>query len=460
MNTKITRGLFACVGVLLACLPVHTAHAAFKADLGFQAEHYFAEEGVGQNQVKWFTLFDARTDGLWQSESLEARILTDLTLPPRDPSFFVVTPKENYVSIGRSSDSAQLSIGQKQVPFSEMDRRWELGLWAPRKRIDPLRSEPMGLLGVFTEARSGVFRFSGYVSPLSLPETGVPSEVKDGNFVSPYPMFSAPSSEIELFNVPTPVRYTIEQPNTWSFLQRWNGGATLLAGNDSSGFFGRGSYAYQTIPQILVGFTGGLGQGGPLREARVTLHPRRADHHLFGFEGGYAGERGRLIGSAAFERVIRDETPVSWNTQEIADQTKYFSLAQDLRLWGENAEAGMAELMMFRRLGEDAQDRGPLLTGAGNLFDPRSPYSTAISARLHYGIPGMGDRFHFEHRWVRDLTGLSDMWSSQGTYRATAQIRIVAGFDFLRTLRPDRTEDLISIYRAQDRMYGGVRYAF
>ena len=192
--------------------------------------------------------------------------------------------KEVYFSLPAQANS-KIHIGRKLNDWSRIDEKWNLGLFQPQFRWNPLDVESQGLFGFFWEIKSGNLKITFLGSPLFIPDQGANYELKDGQFASSNPWFAAPARFIKIQGVDRPIDYNIQKPETQDVIDQRSFAVQIKYKSDSN-YYINSSAAYQPSNRFAFGYTTAL----VVDRARVDLKPKTYYEKNMGLDIGYLGE--------------------------------------------------------------------------------------------------------------------------------------------------------------------------
>ncbi len=466
--SRLQKWLFAYALSSVCMLPLLFCTAAQAAgSLGIDTVSYFSSERLKQESLA--STFNARWKGSNQGDWFQSSAQGFVNLSLNKTSYYGFEFPEAYVGTSAKLSSAQVFIGRKLESWSHLDEKWRLGIFQPCFRWDHIQPDEVGLLGAFITVDQPYFQLVAYGSPIFIPERGAQMEFKDGNISAPpnNPFVVTPSSSTTIKAgdkpVQTPIRYRLNMPSMADLVLKPGAGVMTRVGG-KKGAWGSASYAYKPMNQVLIGYTAKLDINSAAADA--NLYPRVAYHHVGALEAGFAGQRIGAWVSVLGERPIRDQTPDAWTTQEVSPSIAVSSTV-DVDVFGKGASATKVDVSYLRQWGGVAPDAGPYSSGV-NTFDSRYPYSDAISVGLKTPLHGVfGD-------WARKLVASSRMLydvrtegtivSTEVKFRHKESWTLGLGADILTAgvegPRDGSAPDFITRFRANDRIHGGVSYAF
>lgn len=356
----------------------------------------------------------------------------------------------------RSLKGLSVFAGRKRYSWSNLDSYWGLGLFQPRFRWDYLNEKENGLVGLFPAFQNDVVSLVTFYSPIYIPEQGAPFDISSGACKTASPWFSCPASSIFLFNQQTDVRFQLDIPPVKNLVMNQSYGGTLRLGREL-GPFGRFSYTHKPINQLLLSFEGRLSVS--TLDIPAVIRPRVLYHDLFAADAGWNFDRHSIVASAIAEKPKRDVTPASWNTQETSDATLLGVTAKTMP-FKETFRFTRFELGYFHRNGGNAPDRGPFVNPAVATFEPRYAFESAYSVGVFTPFVDKWARsFLFSTKFIFDSRNQGNILISDLFYRPVGALLVNLGVDILGS-ESRRADDFISRYQRNDRIRGGISYAF
>lgn len=347
-------------------------------------------------------------------------------------------------------------VGRKRYTWSELDSYWALGIFQPRFRWDYLNEQESGLFGVFVGHQSEFIRATAFASPIFIPEQGAPFDIAGGNCKTSSPWFACPGASINLFNQATDVRFALEIPPIRELVSHAGGGATVRVGRDT-GAFGRASYTHKPINGFLLSYEGKLDLSS--LQVPAVIRPRVLYADTLGFDAGWVSSAHSVTGSLIQEWPKRDVTPASWNTQETYRATLTGLTYKTMPFTG-TFRFTRFEVSYLHREGGNGADRGPFVAPGNDVFEPRYAFRNAVSFAVFTPVLDKWARaFLFTTRFVVDTVNEGNILQSDVYFRPIATAYVNLGLDILGSASRSPV-DFISRYQRNDRIRGGVTYAF
>ncbi len=181
----------------------------------------------------------------------------------------------------RIDEKSVLHIGRKLHNWSSLDTIWNIGIFQPQFKWNPLLPENQGLTGLFWNKNESGWGLTLFGSPLYLPDQGASYELKDGQFQSGNPWFATPPQNVKFQGQTLPFDYNIATPETSSVIFQTQYGAQVRFGQ-GSGYFANFAGIYKPANQLALGYKGVL----VTTRVRVDIAPKVY------FENAYAADLG------------------------------------------------------------------------------------------------------------------------------------------------------------------------
>lgn len=429
-------------------------------DLGFTQTFLGTPASISSTETRGLTDFSAKYE--FHSESFVLEGGLDLGLQKS----VVISPRlrEVYGSFGLESRGFRFSFGRKLSRFSETDSRWGLGLWQPRYRIDymVMAATPYemtdGLVGTFVQYRSRKFFTQVSFQPVFLPDQGPSFDLSSGDCRTRSVWFQCPKSEQVLFSKPTRIEYEVKMPSIPSVLFSNPGASWVGEYREGRGFWLRSAYAYMPISQPIVAIDAFQDPRTP-EKAQVHLIPRFNYHHLLGLDLGFEKEKFGVWTGASAE-IPNSEDDLGILTTERLRRALLLSGGMQWRPLG-RTELSFDFLRVFGGLSEIS---GNLVPDQGSPFEERYSFREAIKlGAKEIPIPGISaEKLRARASWQRDFY-FSTQWISAGLdWSVSPSLIFSLGVDVLASDSNAKvpSSDWVTLYQANDRLRGGLRYVF
>ncbi len=434
------RGVGTWVSIL--ALAPSLAHATSSGSIGWQSTGY---------SQSWYHSALALGSFADQGKSLEFKASAQAGLifqQPSNPLIGFELP-EIYASTAKGSMPFQLHLGRKRSDWSKLDRQWQLGIWEPRYRWDILNPERVGLTGLFLTYEAPGFELEILGSPGVIPERGSPMELRGDQWLSASPFARTPPPRINVLGADTRVSYNLRMPSYSDLLLKPGLSMRARLGR-KQGFFSSVGYAYKPMNQALLAYDGLLNLGSG--QVQVDLHPRTSYHHAISGDLGYETSEAALTLSSLVDFPVGESLSPELTYQRLAP-SQAFALTGELkrqRLVGS----------VIAQFGGNAPDGGKDADGSSSAFEYRYPYQVAAAVTKRDQLT---NALSTSSRVLYDFTHPGVILSAELAFRFERHWLATLGGDLLVSGSPlsgPGSNDLISLYRGNDRIQAGVSYVF
>lgn len=175
-------------------------------------------------------------------------------------------------------------FGRKKMQWSELDSRWDLGIWEPVFKWNPLSAERQGLTGIFWQVERPYFTLALFASPIYLPNQGPNFDIENGRFVKGNPWFRRPPETIRIWDEATEIEYKLQKPDEAQVVLQNSFGIRIAFG-ETKNLRGQLSYTYKPVNQLAMGYDGNLDIAQ--LKGIVNIHPQVFYHSLAGADLSY-----------------------------------------------------------------------------------------------------------------------------------------------------------------------------
>ena len=357
------------------------------------------------------------------------------------------------------SELNNLSIGRRKFEWSELDTRWQLGLWQPKFNLNPLRPEDQGLTGLFFDHREEKQEFLLLATPIFLPTTAPEVREEGGSLVSDSRWYRAPSNKWKFNNQDTPNVYSLETPEVARLT-----GNPGFAGMYRVGALNEGprmivAAAYKPVNDMLLKrqidfFTNNLTQ--------VKVSPDVTYHRLISTDVAYSWGPFNASVSYLGDDPVEKRPIDKWAIQKLKPLSIY-SANFDMQLSSLVARPLSLQTSYLKVFGGEIEDIEK--DGSPNeitLFDSRTKFTNAVLLSLQ------GEIWHpysrpltskFSYTYDYDQKGY--VWGLEFQLSPVKQWGLVLGSDILGVENETDTDKrFINQFRANDRYYAGLSYVF
>lgn len=369
-------------------------------------------------------------------------------------------PLLNYLNISefyvqsRQNENETYYIGRKRMLWNELDARWDLGVWEPLFKWNPLQPERQGLVGLFYQVDKPYYTLVLFASPLFLPDQGPSFEIENGSFVKGNPWFRRPPESIKIFSEATAIDYNFDRPNETQVVLQNSFGAKISFGDPQS-FRAQLSYIYKPANQLAIGYDGNLDMA-QLKGA-VELQPQVFYHSLAGMDVSYKVNQVRMGVSGLYDRPNKDDIFEEQWTHPVFEDAVLLSpfIEWTNGRWGVN-------LQHLDIIGGDVREEGELANPDRAALMTRYPYQQAqqISLMTNYAFRKnrrLIGKLSFTHSDKNqfDLVRLSARFRLSGIWSLVGEMQMVKAGELTAS-----NQNEIAQFVNNDRLMLGAAYVF
>lgn len=412
-------------------------------------------------QLTYSQLLSARLSGLKETPWLDmAADISGGTFFTRGQSHFVV--HEAYLASKNFKELKDIKgfVGRKKNDWSEMDRRWQLGLWQPKFAMDSLRPEEQGLTGLFLNYNTQGWELMGFVTPIFIPSMGPDIREEGGGLVADSRWYRAPSREYDFNNRVNNIKYDLTIPDTAKLVG--NGGAAVSArlGNKERGPWVVASTGYLPVNELILKRRNFKNIAED--KVDVTVSPDVTYHGIYSLDVGYSFEKLKASLSYLEDSPVEKLPDQDWSIQTLKP-LKAVSAALDFTLANILNRTLAFQIEYLKVGGGGIVDA--LSDGAPDdftLFDQRLKFTNALSLRLEGQLATFFKRpFVTRFKYLYEYDQQGSLLNTEFLYYPSQKWAVVMGGDILGVKDENfRADRFLNQYRANDRFYGGMTYVF
>ncbi|MNJ94665.1 hypothetical protein D3C87_123670 [compost metagenome] len=411
-------------------------------------------------QLTYSQLLSARLSGFKEAGWLEmAADVSGGTFFSRGQSHFVV--HEAFLA-SRGKDF-KVFAGRKKKDWSEMDSRWQMGLWQPNFSIDALRPEAQSLAGVFADYNTEQTEILAFATPIYIPAMGPEIREEDGGLVSNSRWYRAPSRDYDFGNRVNTITYSLSVPDTLKLVN--NGGAALMGrmGSKERGLWVVASAGYLPVNELLLKRK--VEKQAASDEMIAVVAPTVTHHIIASVDVGYTV--GNVKTSVSYMEDRPDEKrpdahEVDWAIQKL-EPIKAYSVATDFTLMNVFSRDLFFQLSYLKVNGAGIQD----INANGQdsdftLFNQRLKFTDAVSFRVEGQLMSIMRRpLVTRFKYLYDYDQQGSLLNTEFLFYPTQKWAFLMGADVLGVQDDSyQPSSFLNQYRANDRVYGGMTYVF
>lgn len=348
------------------------------------------------------------------------------------------------------------NIGRKKRLWSRMDEEWDLGLWQPLARWDYFKPESQGLIGLGFGAKTTRLGFEVLLSPLFVPDHGPQFELEDGQFQSNNRWFWRPQTELAVFNQSSNLRYRLFKPSEEEVISQFSGALRLWAGDAGQTPWVSASYGYKPVNQFHLAIDPNYLLSD--NEIEVAIYPEVIHHHIATLEAGIGERRLSAWVSATQEWPEQREYPATY-IHSPNEQSFFASAAV-------SHEIGFRDFLVtwsyLRRWEQSSRQEEGLVDAGVESSYGRFPIVEAMSVKWRGTLFSKGaTRLSWRNQYWYSVDEQGSWLSTGLDLQTSADLLWRLEADILGTSLPENnTQGLVSRYRNNDRILGGIRYVF
>ena len=438
-------------GIVLSAVYPGSAFAQVQTEMRFYTDSFISSdfEATEKNNYQ-FIGAQLKTDSLSQDA-----VQMDIT-----GGVAVGAPLLNYLNISEfyfkssQTDDEYFYFGRKRMHWSELDSRWDLGVWEPLFKWNPLSPEHQGLSGIFWQANKPLYSLMLFASPLYIPDQGPSFEIEDGSFIKGNPWFRRPPESIRIWSEATAIDYRFEMPDETQIVLQKSFGSKLAFG-DPNGLSAQLSYIYKPANQLAIGYDGNL-DVGKLKGA-VELKPQVFYHSLTGGDLTYRNGQVHVGLSTLLDRPDKtDHFEQKWTHPVFSDATLWSAFAE----WTGNHWGVSYQHLDI--LGGDVVESGDLANSKRAAMMVRYPFQQAEKVTL------TSNHFFKKNRQLQNRVSITHSAKNDfDLIQASSRLRLSAVWSVLGELQLVRSGALstenqneIAQFLNNDRLMFGAVYVF
>lgn len=428
------------------------SHAQVQTEMKLFSDSFVSPsfEATQKNNYQ-FVGAQLKTDG-FSEDTLKMDISGGVAIG--EPLLNYLNIAEIYFQTSQKQDET-FYFGRKRTLWSELDARWDLGLWEPVFKWNPLSPERQGLTGLFWQIDRPYYTLGLFASPLYLPDQGPSFEIENGSFVKGNPWFRRPPESIRIWNEVTEIEYKLEKPNEAEVVLQSSFGMKLTFGDPQS-FRAQASYIYKPMNQLAMGYEGNL----DLAQLKgvVNIQPQVAYHSLSGADVSYKLKNRLRVGiSGIFDRPNKDEIFEEKWTHPVFEDALLLSpfIEWTTDRWG-------ISLQHLEIYGGEVREKGDLASPTRPPLMGRYPYQQAdqVAVMMNY-LFSKNRRLTAKVSYTHSEKNDFDLIRMTSRFRLSSLWSLVAEMQLLKAgaLSLENQND-IAQFENNDRMMIGVGYVF
>ncbi|WP_413581936.1 transposase [Bdellovibrio sp. HCB288] len=365
---------------------------------------------------------------------------------------------EAYVA--SKGDEFKVFAGRKKKDWSDIDHRWNLGLWQPYLTLDALRPEEEGLTGIFFDYNKKNYQVLLMVTPMFIPSMGPDVREEGGGLVADNRWYRAPSRDYDFNSRINQISYKLDIPEQAKLVN--NGGASVMTriGDKSKGTWIVASAGYLPVNDLLLKRQAFKQTSAD--KVDVTVSPAVTYHKIASVDVGYSFKAVKTTISALADEPEAKLPEEEWSMQSLKPLQAY-SAAVDFALNDIITRPIAVQISYLKVVGGSIVD----ITSVGEpddftLYDSRLKFSNSLMLQLEGQIATWFRRplvTRIKYRYDYDQRG--SLLNTEFQYFPTQKWAVVLGGDVLGVQDEGHMpSSFLNQFRANDRFYGGMTYVF
>lgn len=351
-------------------------------------------------------------------------------------------------------DYQKLTIGRKLHSWSELDQVWNLGLWEPVFKWNPLSPDRQGLSGLFWEVEKQNLKVLIFASPLFIPDQGPSFEIENGEFKRGNPWFRQPPSTLRLFEESTDIEYNIVRPPESEIVMQSSYGGYFEIGQDE-GLKAQLSYIYKPSNQLALGYSKIINTA--TLAANVDVYPQVFYHSLAGVDAIYKKGPIRFAVSLNYDRPSREKTFNDNLTAPVYSDSYLTSMSFEFDFGHYQVSATQLEI-----LGGEITEADEIIQNQKRTLNTRFLYTSAqqLALKSHHEL-SRGRALTTQMAYIFSQKDGFSLIRASGVARLS---RLWSFFGEIQFVKQDK--DLLEVqseilqYANNDRFMLGVAYVF
>lgn len=446
--------LFCALGMFLSVFAaVPTAFAQINTEVRIQGDHFLSPS------------FDATSQTTYQYVGAHFRSEESSKEPFQvdfQGAYAVGAPLLSYMNIremyylGNIGDRQSFALGRKRERWSDLDRRWNLGLVEPVFKWNPLMPESQGLSGLFWEVKDGDRRLGLFGSFLYIPDQGPSFDINSkGEFTRGNPWFQRPPESIRVLSEVAQIEYRLNKPPETEVIFQPTFGGRFSFG-EGTFWRARVSHLYKPMNQLALGYQGYLDLAKD--KGVVDLQPGVVFHNVTSVDLNF-GPRQYVVGvSTVLDRPTRD--PIfddgQWTEPRYQDAvlvTPYVDILLSRR-W-------KLTLQSLHISGGEVTEVGPEASPTRASISGRFPHRDAAQAGLETVHRVSGSRVHLRSSVTSGLDASFLLWKGETRWETPTGWVFSGEFQLVQASEEEPAQRVeIRDYANNDRLLFGVSYVF
>ncbi|MDG0816150.1 transposase [Bdellovibrio svalbardensis] len=352
------------------------------------------------------------------------------------------------------------SLGRKKMDWSEVDHRWNLGLWQPVYALDALRPEEEGLTGLFLDYNTQGWEILAFGTAISIPNMGPDIREDNGGLASDSRWYRPPSRNYDFNNNINTISYKLNVPDQLELVK--NGGGAMMGrlGNKERGPWMVVAGGYMPVNELILKRAAYKSVSSDKVDVDVT--PEVTYHAIGSVDLGYSF--GSMTTSISYlQDDPKEKRPEGDMSLQKLKPIQAYSAAFDFSLANILTRPITAQVEYLKIVGGGIQD----ITADGSpdsftMFDSRLKFTDAVQIKLEGQLATFFRRpFVTRFKYLYDYDQKGSLLNTEFLYYPNQKWAVVMGGDVLGVQDENyKKSGFLNEFRANDRFYGGMTYVF
>lgn len=290
--------------ILLCVLIISTVYSLSEARIASQISLFSDSYISPAYEATLGTSFNYMGMSLKSDEFSDEKLRLDVSgaISFEEPLLNFLNVTELYYST-EINQNERLWLGRKKYLWSELDAQWNMSIWEPVFKWNPLTPQRQGLSGLFWQVERPEWSITIFASALYIPDQGPSFLIEDGQFMKGNPWFQNPPDSIHIFHESTEADYRLNRPNESDVIFQASYGASLMIGDPQKLLF-RASHLFKPANQLALGYQGRLNI--PNDKGIIELLPVTYHHSVSGVDMTYRYDFLRFGYSVNYDQPLND----------------------------------------------------------------------------------------------------------------------------------------------------------
>ena len=352
----------------------------------------------------------------------------------------------NYVSV--LAPNQRITLGRSVRKWSDLDSRWNLGVWQPLFKWNPLNPSNQGLSGLFWDYENEKLRLTLFSSFFYLPSQGPGFELnQNGEFEKGNPWFNQPPQAIRVMQEVSKIEYHFHKPSEMDIVSQTSIAANAVyegihwIGRISAGFKPHNTLAFEYDGLLNISKDKGV----------LEVYPEVYTHSVFGGDLIYRTSEFRIGMSALVDKPI----PQSNSDLELTKP-----VFQEAVLYSPFIEVKMGSFKMtydyLKILGGEVSEIGEWARPNGEAISSRYPLYEAHRLGLNFLHP----EYSIGGNFITSPLHAMDIIQFESKIQLQKYVVLEMGAQLMKSNDTSSEVSEISHFANNDRVSLGVAYVF